>query len=123
MTARTLTCPDCGAEMHLRGSKYGPFYSCEKYPACEGSHGAHPDGRPLGTPANAATKLARRRAHAAFDALWKGGAMRRGSAYAWLARVFGRPAHIAEMTAEECDRVVAAVAARNTTTTAEEPSR
>jgi DNA topoisomerase-1 len=26
----TLTCPDCGGEMHLRTGRFGPFYSCDK---------------------------------------------------------------------------------------------
>ena len=111
-TEHSVTCADCGAAMRLRESRYGWFYSCEKFPSCEGSHGAHPDGRPMGTPANAETKRARRRAHEVFDTLWKGGAMRRGDAYEWLAQQFGRPAHIADMDVADCDRVVALVKGR-----------
>ena len=37
--------------MVLRNSKYGLFYGCSTYPNCKASHGAHKDGKPLGTPA------------------------------------------------------------------------
>ena len=57
--ATVLTCPECGARMPWQMSKYGGFYSCERYPICKGTHGAHPDGSPLGIPANWATKDAR----------------------------------------------------------------
>jgi ssDNA-binding Zn-finger/Zn-ribbon topoisomerase 1 len=107
-----LTCPDCGALMILRPSKYGLFYGCRNFPACKGTHGAHPDGRPLGVPADRATKEARIRAHAAFDAIWEPGKIsgrkrRRGRAYTWLAKRMGcQEVHMGEMTIEECERVV-----------------
>lgn len=66
-----LTCPDCGSTMQLRPSRYGHFYGCTGYPECRGTHGAHPDGSPLGTPADRETKHARIEAHGAFDRLWK----------------------------------------------------
>src|SRR4051812_16877242 len=55
-------CPECGAVMNLRSSpkyKYRdgtdrPFYGT--IPACKCTHGAHPDGRPLGIPCNRETK-------------------------------------------------------------------
>lgn len=112
-----LVCADCGATLVLRASRYGPFYGCTRYPACKGSHGAHPDGRPLGIPATTATKQARIAAHAAFDALWLDPASPLGTpqvtrvvAYAWLAAQLGMPpaeCHIGRFDAATCGRVVA----------------
>lgn len=103
-------CPDCGARMILRRSRYGPFYGCEGYPRCSGSHGAHEaTGEPLGIPASKETKKARIEAHGAFDALWKGdGApMRRGQAYRWLAEQMGlEEVHIGALDMEQCAEVV-----------------
>lgn len=111
-----VTCPECGAKMRLRYSKKHDrhFYGCERFPDCGGTHGAHPDGSPLGTPADRVTKSARIRAHGAFDRLWKpkGAPMTRPQAYAWLAKVMGlKPGegHIARCTREQCEQVVATI--------------
>src|SRR3990167_394098 len=66
--SETLACPECGSPMRLRRSRFGLFYGCPRYPACQGTHGAHPDGRPLGTPANADVKRLRSRAHELLEA-------------------------------------------------------
>jgi ssDNA-binding Zn-finger/Zn-ribbon topoisomerase 1 len=98
--------------MVLRDSRYGKFFGCSRFPICRGTHGAHPDGTPLGIPANAATKLARMAAHGAFDGLWRSMGMRRNSAYHWLGQVLGMPrseVHIGSFNSEQCARVVAAV--------------
>lgn len=96
-----------------RVSSYGPFYGCVGFPVCRTTHGAHPDGRPLGTPGDAATKAARIRAHAAFDPLWKGGAAKRNEAYYRLSKALGitrKECHIASFDAAMCERVVEACA-------------
>jgi hypothetical protein len=118
-----LTCPECEAPMVLKPSRYGHFYGCSQWAetGCKGSHGAHPDGRPLGVPANQATKQARSRAHAVFDQLWmryESKARRRRAriaAYRWLAASLGRPestVHIGAMTESECDDVIRLVGDR-----------
>lgn len=113
-----MICPDCGAERVLRRTtKYRysngeprPFYGCSRYPDCTATHGAHPDGHPLGTPANRQTKEARIEAHKAFDRLWKDGHMSRADAYRWLARALNRPdAHIGSMEIDDCKAVIEAV--------------
>lgn len=109
-----LICPDCGAEMVLRDSKYGLFYGCSTYPKCKASHGAHPDGRPLGTPATAEVKQARIRAHAAFDRLWKEQPrrMKRTEAYRWMQERLGLSsdeAHIGKFDKEQCAKLIEAV--------------
>lgn len=123
---KDLVCPDCGSPMRLRPSRFGLFYGCTAYPDCKGTHGAHPDGAPLGVPASQTVKQARISAHAAFDELWKyadhlecydpeDDAARekirraaRGRAYRWLASEMGREnVHIGELGEEDCFSVQA----------------
>jgi ssDNA-binding Zn-finger/Zn-ribbon topoisomerase 1 len=93
--------------MQLRNSRFGKFYGCTGYPDCDGTHGAHPDGRPLGIPANKETKAARHLAHAAFDALWgERKLLSRGAAYRWLSLKLGHESHMGEMGIEDCERVI-----------------
>lgn len=68
-----MECPEdgCDGSLELRESKHGLFYGCTEWPDCDATHGAHPDGRPLGVPADKPTKRARMRAHEAFDPLWR----------------------------------------------------
>jgi hypothetical protein len=85
------------------------FWGCSKWPGCKGIHGAHPDGRPLGVPANKETKGWRIKAHAAFDGLWKSGRMTRNEAYTWLSAALGVPSvHIGEMDSQGCREVIRA---------------
>jgi ssDNA-binding Zn-finger/Zn-ribbon topoisomerase 1 len=107
-----LTCPECSAPMKLRDSRYGLFYGCTAFPKCKATHGAHPDGAPLGRPADKATKRARMDAHDAFDQLWKDGRMKRRAAYAWMRRALElspEEAHIGMMDIETCQRLIEAV--------------
>ena len=111
-------CPECGADMVLRSTtkftykKSGAprkFWGCSRWPHCNGIHGAHPDGRPLGIPGNQATKEARIRAHAIFDKLWKGTTTSRTSAYRWLEFELGlQPgtAHIGAFDIAMCEKVI-----------------
>lgn len=122
-----LKCPECGARMQLLKTRFGFMYGCTRYPNCDCTHGAHPDGAPLGTPANKETKQARIAAHAAFDELWKGcmseypkagkrnaseiTRMARRRCYAWLAERLGldsEACHIGQFDIATCKRVVAA---------------
>jgi hypothetical protein len=105
-------CPECGGELVLRESQHGRFYGCRSWPKCTGTHGAHEDGTPLGTPADRRTKLYRQAAHAVFDLLWRSGRLTRSEAYAWMARSMGltrEEAHIARFTAYQCRWLVLAV--------------
>jgi hypothetical protein len=114
MVAHELTCPECGAPMVLKPSRYKPFYGCTRWreTGCPGAHGAHPDGSPMGVPATLETRRARRRAHAAFDRLWEGRRMKRRDAYAWMQRAMGLAvdeAHIGRFTAEQCEQLIGLV--------------
>lgn len=111
-----LKCAQCGSPMRLRYSRKHDrhFYGCTSWPDCDGTHGAHPDGRPLGKPADKVTKSARMRAHEAFDQLWKGDAplMTRAQAYSWLEAYFDLDegeGHIGRFTKEQCEMLVAAM--------------
>ena len=83
---------------------------------CGASVGCHVGtDRPLGTLANAYLRDARRRAHAALDPLWRGGARSRSDVYVWLARRLRIPAnlcHIATFDADLCEDAVRAVLRR-----------
>ena len=120
-----MPCPESGCDgtMRLRPSRYGLFYGCTRFPRCKASHGAHPDGRPLGVPATKAVKDARIRAHAAFDPLWQSmpaatkreGRHNRETMYRWLAEALGIPrddCHMGTFDEATCERVVALVRAR-----------
>lgn len=91
----------------LYGKSYGPIYLCL---ICGAYVGCHPRStRPLGTPADKATRTARRMAHEVFDAIWKSGRTRRSSAYAWLSQQMGLPpekTHIGMFTKEQCTEVI-----------------
>lgn len=98
----------CGSPAHLQsnsvlyGKEYGngKAYICDRFPACRGSVGVHPNGKPLGSIPDDETKGLRRQLHATIDHLWMNRPHNqrkkyRGKVYGWLR-------HITGMTAEEC---------------------
>jgi ssDNA-binding Zn-finger/Zn-ribbon topoisomerase 1 len=110
-----LVCPDCGADMILKDGKYGKFYGCERYPACEAAHGAHQEThKPLGIPADKKTRAMRIKAHKKFDKLWKKipekhRSNRRKWAYHWLSQQMGmtkEECHIGRFSIEQCQHVI-----------------
>lgn len=107
-----LTCPECGSAMELRPSRYGKFYGCVRYPNCKATHGAHPNGSPLGTPADKVTKGWRIKAHDEFDKLWKsnlGGTMRRKDAYRLMREIMCMSpdeAHIGKFNRLQCETLI-----------------
>lgn len=112
-----VKCPECGGRMRLRCSdkvRYDSgrkrlFYGCENYPTCKGSHGAHPDGKPMGIPGNQATKDARIRLHTEFDKYWKDQGLSRKESYHKIADILQVPrgtAHISNLTVEQCEFVL-----------------
>jgi ssDNA-binding Zn-finger/Zn-ribbon topoisomerase 1 len=46
-----------------------PFWGCSRFPDCKETHGAHPDGRPLGIPGDKETRGLRHQCHAEIDAM------------------------------------------------------
>ena len=103
-------CPECGSTMVLRESRFGLFYGCQRYPSCEATHGARPNGCPLGIPADKPTKKERVLAHALFDQLWRGpqAPMSRLEAYCWMQKMMemsSDDAHIGRFMTEDCVRL------------------
>lgn len=122
-------CPEgCGGTLVLRDSRRGPFYGCSRHPWCDATHGAHPNGAPLGTPANRETRDARVAAHAVFDQLWQAPSApfrtdsrghlisrskARRRAYAAVARELGlKVLHIGDADVALCKRLEARVRER-----------
>lgn len=100
----------------IYGREYGNgiAWICERFPACRGYVGAHPDGRPLGTIVDQETKKLRMKVHALIDPLWKNATngrsrkRNRGSVYGWMRRIMelDRPYHTGELSKEECLRAL-----------------
>lgn len=113
-----VECPDCGSRMVLKTTtKFSypngdprKFWGCGAWAktGCKGIVGAHQDGKPFGRPVNKEGREARQRAHAAFDVLWKQGAISRAQAYRWLSDYLGiKPqVHIGDLDVAGCERVI-----------------
>lgn len=91
------------------------FWHCSPCGAFVGCHqrGKNGDGtRPLGRLANAELRRWKRRAHDAFDPLWRTRTMTRQEAYSWLSKTLGVSAancHIGMFDVDGCRAVIAAV--------------
>lgn len=115
------TCPYCRSTVNytthavLYGgrvfSDWPYIYLCSN-DACKASVGTHEGTEyPLGTLADQVTKDARKRAHAAFDPIWKGKSMKRSDAYQWLAGELDIErwrCHISWFDISYCNKVVQA---------------
>lgn len=112
-----ILCPYCGDKARLVGGldiyPHRPdlyekkFYQCVPCDAYVGCHQG--TEKALGRLANAELRAAKMAAHAAFDPLWKKGAKKRGSAYAWLSDqllIEKKACHIGMFDVETCRRVV-----------------
>ena len=93
-----------------RPDLYGKFfYQCAP---CDAYVGCHPTGNgksPLGRLTDKELRKAKSDAHAAFDPLWRNGAMSRHQAYKYLAQELGiqqDKAHIGMFDIAQCKRVV-----------------
>lgn len=95
------------------GRDFGPIYLCLCQPdlAYVGCHKW--TTRPLGRLANGELREWKKRAHAAFDLIWKPGSdvllMNRSQAYSWLAMKLGidkSECHIGMFDVDMCKRVV-----------------
>lgn len=123
-----VNCPYCNRSAELvTGQTIYPnrpdlhhrrFWLCRP---CDAYVGCHPPGavrkhewEPMGTLADAETRIWRRRAHQAFDPLWRHGAKRlrskrRRRAYHWLAHQLGMrfsECHIGRFDIATCMQVV-----------------
>lgn len=106
-----IKCPEpgCNAEMRLRRGKHSYFYGCQRFPECKGTHCAHQDGSPMGTPADTGTKKLRIKAHRVFDRIWQDKLMTRKDAYAWMQKTMKlskTEAHISRFDVKACEKLV-----------------
>lgn len=85
------------------------FWGCSRFPDCKAAHGAHPDGSPMGTPADTETKALRQQVHAVFDPLCKKAGLTRSESYRFLRHVMqmsGDDAHIAKFDKATCELAI-----------------
>ena len=94
---------------YYHGHSYGMRWICSRWPECDGSVGAHPDGKPLGTVPSHEDKKYRSLVHAQIDPLWENQARSkkraRGSVYGWLRRILNLTAdecHVGNWDADQC---------------------
>jgi hypothetical protein len=109
-----LKCPECSFPMTLmenRDARYPKtgtprlYYRCGAYPRCNITHGAHPDGSPLGFPGDRQTREARYAFHEVFDQVWKSGPWSRSEAYRILQLLMDMPeeeAHVGNFSGDQC---------------------
>lgn len=94
----------------IYGRSYGKQPMVYRCNGCGAYVGAHPGTNiPLGTLADGKLREARKRAHSAFDHIWKNKGKSRGAAYRWLSEKLGvqrHACHIAWFDAATCARVV-----------------
>lgn len=115
-----VVCPYCDKPAELVfGSAIYPhrpdlfkkkFYLCKP---CDAYVGCHPDtAKPLGRLANAELRIFKRKAHAAFDPIWKRGDMSRTKAYKWLSEklnIAPQNCHIGMFDVDLCRATIDAV--------------
>ena len=111
-------CPYCKSstrvvdEVFIYGRTYKDrlMIACKNFPVCDSYVGTHDDGEPLGRLANKALRSWKKKAHDAFDVLWKDKHLDRNQAYEELADHLGIPdqyCHIGMFKKETCIKVIA----------------
>lgn len=122
LVPREVYCDYCGRRAEFVDSKivygksYGMMYLCRHCMAYVGVHKG--TSRPLGRLADAQLRYWKKRAHAAFDPLWKYGRFKgsRNVAYAWLAEQMGIPVektHIGMFDVGQCRTAIRICAQEN----------
>ncbi len=112
----SIVCPKCHCGMVLRKTKkyqYGNgqdrlFFSCSRWPHCNMTVCAHPDGTPMGFPADEETKAARRRAHGELEKYIARTGCSKNAAYRKLCSLLGltrKEGHIGMFDRITCDRL------------------
>lgn len=113
---RTVLCSYCGKPAELvdsaevyGGRSCGMVWLCRPCKAWVGVHRNSKTFAPLGRLANAELRDWKKRAHNAFDALWRSGKVTREQAYSWLRAAMGltvEQAHIGRFDVPECKKLV-----------------
>lgn len=115
MTAKI--CPYCksGTKLMSELQVYGKTYSnrimhvCKNYPVCDAYVGSHENGISLGRLANKSLRIMKKRAHQAFDKLWKDKYLDRKEAYYLLSEHLNIPkdyTHIGMFSELTCKKVI-----------------
>lgn len=114
MSHKDLQCPECSKPMELRFGPFRykngdlrPYYRCLDWPTCRGSHGAHPNGAPLGFPANAETKKLRMETHDLLDQVFgtRSHKPNRKKQQTFL-KECGTTGHVSQMDDVQCRKVI-----------------
>lgn len=94
------------------------FWECEPCKAYVGTHKNNPKHKRLGRLANAELRQAKKRAHFAFDPLWRRGDMNRREAYKWISeelQILPRYCHIGMFNLKQCKKLIKICNNRNPT--------
>lgn len=111
-------CPYCKAstrvvdEVYIYGRtyRYKLMICCKNFPHCDSYVGTHQDGETLGRLANKKLRSWKKKAHEAFDIIWKEKRADRSELYEELADFLGIPdeyCHIGMFQVKTCIKVVA----------------
>ena len=109
MVEKVVHCGECGAIMYLKHSRYGMFYGCSRYPDCNGTHCCHPDGNPMGKPANKETKILRHQGHELFSKCMESLNLDKGSMYKLFADSMGmdqKECHFGMFDKAQCEQAI-----------------
>lgn len=108
-----IMCPYCGnppewvENKEIYGKNFGESYMCYLCRPCKAYVGCHQNSKkPLGSLADTETRYWRRKAHAAFDPLWKEGYMSRNAAYQLLGDRIGHEVHIGWSDIDQCKKII-----------------
>ena len=100
----------CDSSVVYHGRSFGLIYLCSNWPKCDAFVGVHEGTKnPLGQLANAECREWRKKAHRAFDELWRGSKMTRKEAYKKLREIMGMTtaeAHIGNFDVSKCQELV-----------------
>lgn len=87
-----------------RNGEYRKFWGCTRWPKCDGTIGAHPNGCPLGIPVTKNIQSLRVQAHKLAEKIWgdfnKITKAERNAMYAWI-RENSSKGHIGKMIEPE----------------------
>ena len=94
-------CPVCHCALVIKENWRGLYWCCPNSLVCQVSHGAHPDGSPLGIPATRYVRRLRVELHALLQTQWdQSDKQQRKEMYIWL-REHTESHHIARMDEDE----------------------
>ena len=98
---KLVFCGECGSKMRLTVGCYSLHYSCSKWPNCDGTHGAHPNGDPMGIPANKKVRELRETVYQQLNLIWNYKFKpERNQMYQWIKQNCKKE-HIGEMNEAE----------------------